>query len=450
MVSAKRRGISRREFLSRGVKAGISFSALGMFLSSCAVTGEQQAGRGSAPISIAINQSPWLKSFQSIVDIYKEDTGNDVNLRIFPFEGLRSKLLNAASIKSEEFDLYTINEGWAAQFYDAGFVTPMQDIDPDFELDGSVIEYDSVTRWDKSLGYFSKDGPVYGIPINGNIQLLYYRRDLYDEMGLEPPETWDDVIAATKEARRKLDSNIYGYTMRGKPGGYAVLYDYLPLLRGFGGDIFANPPEDYSVTINSDEGRQAVELFLELLSYGPPEPQAIGQADQLALMQSGRTLQTHTPNGAFPLMDDEVQSSVPDKIGYTVVPRPSEGVHAPTGGIWVMGIPQHIQSSQKEAAYSFLQWLLAKENHLRYAESSGIATRQDVYESDLAEQEKFRYMRATAASSPYVTRGADYVFGSKVHEVAERRLSEIAAGLLQPKDALDTMADEIAKVVPNS
>ena len=59
-------------------------------------------------------------------------------------------------------------------------------------------------------------------------------------------------------------------------------------------------------------------------------------------------------------------------------------------------------------------------------------------------------MRATAASSPYVTRGADYVFGSKVHEVAERRLSEIAAGLLQPKDGLDTMADEIAKVVPNS
>jgi hypothetical protein len=59
-------------------------------------------------------------------------------------------------------------------------------------------------------------------------------------------------------------------------------------------------------------------------------------------------------------------------------------------------------------------------------------------------------MRATADSTPYVTRGADYVFGAKVHEIAERRLNEIAAGLLRPMEGLDTIAEEIAKVVPTS
>ena len=88
--------MSRREFLSSSAKAGISVAALATFLSSCGVTGERKGEEG-ATITIAINESPWLPSFQEIVRVYQEETGSGVEVQAFPFDDLRSKELNAVT-----------------------------------------------------------------------------------------------------------------------------------------------------------------------------------------------------------------------------------------------------------------------------------------------------------------------------------------------------------------
>ncbi len=438
--------MSRREFLGNSLKAGISITALGAFLSSCGVTGQSKGGGEGSSVSIAINEAPWLPSFEQIVNIYQQETGSTVELQIFTFEGLLSKTLDAARTQSEEFDIYNLNEGWCAEFYDGGLVTPFRDISSDFELPSQVIEYQDVTRWDSETAYFSADAPVYGVPINGNIQLLFYRQDLYDQMGLEPPTTWEEAITAAQTIGEQ-NSDVYGYAFRGQGAGYAVTYDFLPLLRGFEGDIFAGPPQDYSVRINDEAGQQAIELFVELLSYGPSEPQNIGQAELIALMQSGQLLQTHLASAAWSNMDDQQASSVVDQVNYAVVPRPSNGVHAPTSGIWVMGIPPHIQDSKKQGAYDFLTWLMQEDAQMQYAEANGVVTRQDVYESDLANQETYRYMKATAESTPYIHRGADFPFSPELLEITEQRLEDIAGGLSEPREGLDQMASEISALV---
>jgi multiple sugar transport system substrate-binding protein len=438
---------SRREFLRRSTEAGISITALGAFLSSG--TGQARAVRRSqAPsmISIAINDSPWLPSFQQVVKIYRQETGNIVNLRVFPFAGLLSKELNAINVKSREFDILNLNEGWCATFYDAAFVTPLQHIDPHFRWPSGVIEYDYVCRWDHRTHFFSRSGTVYGLPINGNIQLFYYRQDLYDELGLTPPQTWEQVIAAAKKARAKY-KDVYGYVVRGQGGGYSVTYNFLPVLRGFRGDVFANPPHDWTVTINNKEAQLAIDLYLELASYGPAQPQNIGQSEMIALMQSGKALQCHMVAAAYPNLDDQTQSSVVDKVNSTLIPKPSSGVHATTSGIWIMGIPTHITSAQQKAAYDFLIWLMGKNAQMKYAQAGGIVTRQDVYRSSLAHQQQFRYMKAMAASAPYIHLGIDYSFSPKLLQITDLRLNEIVGRLIKPKQGLDKMASEIAKVV---
>ncbi|MGN0492503.1 MAG: extracellular solute-binding protein, partial [Acutalibacteraceae bacterium] len=40
----------------------------------------------------------------------------------------------------------------------------------------------------------SYDDSVYGIPNTQNFSILFYRTDIFEEMGLEPPKTWNDVI----------------------------------------------------------------------------------------------------------------------------------------------------------------------------------------------------------------------------------------------------------------
>lgn len=449
------RQLNRRQFVGGGVKAGVSITALGSFLSACAASGGSAGGGGEgegggAPISIAIGESPWLRSFQEVAKAYEKETGNRVNLRVFTFEGLLAKQLNAVNVKSPEFDIFTVNEGWAADFYDAGFVVPLADVAPDFELEDGIIEYEGITRWDKEQRYFSEDGPVYGLPINGNIQLFFYRGDLYDKLGLEPPETFDDVKSAARKIQSE-DRDVYGYALRGEGAGYAVTYDFLPYLRGFGGDIFADPPSDWTVTLNDGPGLEAAELFIEMAAFGPSEPQNVGQATLIALMQSGRLGQTTLASAAFALVDDEAESKVGGKVRYSLVPKPdADGVFAPTSGIWLQSIPAHIEEPKKKAAIQFIKWLMAKDNQLDYAKASGVVTRQDVYESDLAKQDKFRYMEATAASTQYVKKGADYPFSAELLQVTERGLEAMVGGRTKPKQALDRMAADIESVVKDA
>lgn len=434
---------TRRDFLARTGQTGISITALAAYLSAGS---RPSVARGAAQeqpaIAIAINQSPWFPSFERIIRIYGEETGNRVELRVFTFEGLLEKTLNSARTQSPEFDIYNLNEGWCATFYSGGFVTAFADIEPSFELDPEVIEYAYVTRWDQETGFFAENAPVYGVPINGNIQLLFYREDLFEEMGLEPPTTWDDAIKAAQMIQ-ETQEDVYGYAFRGQRAGYAVTYDFLPLLRGHGGDIFANPPEDWTVTLDDEAGQRAIELFTELLSYGPPDPQNIGQAEVIALMQNGQLAQTHLANAAWASMDDEAASSVVGKVNYAVVPRPADGEHATTSGIWTMGIPTHIEDAQKRAAYEFLTWLMTKNAQMQYAEAEGVVTREDVYNSELADDPKFRYMRAYSESVPYIHRGADFEFSPRLLEITEQRLQDIAGGILSPTEGLRQMAEEI-------
>eukprot|EP00198_Chlamydomonas_reinhardtii_P001582 XP_001690918.1 predicted protein [Chlamydomonas reinhardtii] len=60
--------------------------------------------------------------------------------------------------------------------------------DPDLDWRGILPLYREV------LAVY--DGKVYGLPFNGIMQVMYYRRDLFEAAGLPPPRTWAEVLAA--------------------------------------------------------------------------------------------------------------------------------------------------------------------------------------------------------------------------------------------------------------
>jgi len=153
------------------------------------------------PITILINESPWLAGFEALTNKYIEETGNQVTLNRTPFNGMLEKSRNAVQASESEFDILTLNEQWYMQFYADGLVTPIKDIDPNFQLDPQIIEYEWATRWDPELGYSSQNGELYGLPINGNIMLFFYRKDLFYAQGLAAPQTWADVEAAAQKLK---------------------------------------------------------------------------------------------------------------------------------------------------------------------------------------------------------------------------------------------------------
>lgn len=394
---------------------------------------------------IAINNAPWLPGYEEIARQYEEDTGVAIDLRVFPMTELTERTRSAATAGQSEFDIITMNTAGTPLFYAGGLVEPLKSIDPDFELDSEIIEFAFATRWDSETGASAPDAPVMGLPINGNIQLFYYRCDLYDEAGLDAPETWEDVMAAADSI---ATGRMYGYAVRGQRGTLSVSWDFYPFLVGHGGSIFADPPRDWTVTVNSPEAVEALELYLKLAQeYSPPNVGGLGQAEQIALLQAGRLLQTIVVAGAFANVDDEEASTVVGDICYTVVPRPVDGVHAANTGELMQAIPSNLPSARQQAALRFLEYVTSYEAQLAFAKAGGVPIREDVYESEVAEDPAFRYFQAMRESVPYQVSMPRIPESVEYTNVLERRLNEAITGRLSAQEALDLAAQEISEIM---
>jgi multiple sugar transport system substrate-binding protein len=393
-----------------------------------------------------MSQSPWLAPFQQTAKAWEKQTGNKIEYRIFTFSGLLEKTLSAAQAKSQEFDLIQLHEIWCARFYGGGFVVPLNSIDPGYKWPASLITYNNTGRWDAKAKWFSPNGEIMALPINGNLQLFYYRGDRYQEKGLKPPETWDDVVASARLLTDK-SKGFYGYCNRGQKGFAALSWDFSAFLYGYGGSWFAHLPVDWTPAIDTDKALEALETYLSLTQFAPPNVGNIGQPEQFALLQSGKLLQTIVVAGGAFDMDDPNKSTVVDKIQYAVVPKPAHGTHVSMLGIWLMGIPVSVPKTQQQIAFDFLKWFTSQDAQMQGARLGGIPVRQDIYGSNLRDQKKFRYLKAMGASTPYLGQYLDFDFAPEIIDVLELRLNQTIIGETKPKQALQTMQSEVAKIV---
>ncbi len=412
--------------------------------------GKQEATQPAASdvktIVVAVNEAPWLPGFRSLAKKYEQEKGIKIDIRAFPFGTLIERGLNAAMTPKNEFDIVTMNETIAPRFYDGGLLTPLKDIDPAYEPDREILDYDGLSYWNKTKKLTVKDGGIlYSLPINGNIQIFYYRKDLYDAAGIPAPKTWDDVMAAADKLQDR-SKNLFGYSIRGQKATLSISWDWYPFLRGNGGDLFRNAPTDYTVTLDTPQAKKALEDYKKLAArYSPPNVANIGQSEQIALLSSGQLLQAVVVAGAFAQMDDEKKSSVPFKIGYAVVPAVSGGRHAANTGVLCMGIPHNTEKGRKPEALKFLKWYTSKDSQQFFAENGGVPIRSDAMDSK--GKKELRFLDAVKASAPYTVSFPRIPIYTSIDAILESRLNEYVAGTLTTDQVMEAMQKEVTAIM---
>src|SRR5690606_36017371 len=96
-------------------------------------------------------------------------------------EGLRTQYVNAVRSNSGAFDLFQLDEPYVGEFFGNEWVQPLSQIRDGFSLDPETITYADLVLWDQSTRASSADGTLMGLPLNGNVHLFVYRKDLYEE-----------------------------------------------------------------------------------------------------------------------------------------------------------------------------------------------------------------------------------------------------------------------------
>lgn len=216
------------------------------------------------------------------------------------------------------------------------------------ELDGKLQE-GLVT----GLRDISVDKQLYAVPFRGNLELMWYRKSLFDEAGVEVPQTWDEFFAAA-EKLTDTKAGEYGYTIRGGSGGvFQVMTeafaasDAEALFRGDGQTALRDP---------------AAVAHIERMAsiYGVNTPEADltnGYSEMVAQFTAGDiAMMHHDLFSASTLME-----TFGDDVGAFALPQTS--LDGPRTQL-LSGVPGYgifAGSEHPDEAWAFVEFLLSHE-----------------------------------------------------------------------------------------
>ncbi|HEX7002704.1 MAG TPA: sugar ABC transporter substrate-binding protein [Trueperaceae bacterium] len=325
-------------------------------------------------IRFMMNQHPFTDFIEPLVPEFEELTGIDVTLESYPEDQFRQRRLLEVASGAPTLDGYMIMPGQVgAQYLGAGWVRHIDDF----------VENDSLTMPDLdlqdffagALSTFQSEEGLYGLPLQIESSLLFYREDLFEEAGLDgPPETLEELA----EYAAALDSDeVAGFAMRGR--GAAATSQIVNLLYSFGGEWLN---EDGSSALASEESVAALEYYADLLrNYGPPGPTNLHWNEVMSLYAQGEVAMVFDANVFRSIVEDPEQAIdvVRENTRYAPLPAGPDG-SVPAVLVW--GLSINHASDSPEAAWYFIQWALSKENQVKALLAGVPAARESAWENE--------------------------------------------------------------------
>ncbi|GAB3687105.1 extracellular solute-binding protein [Saccharopolyspora tripterygii] len=197
------------------------------------------------------------------------------------------------------------------------------------------------------------EGKVFGVPWYTGVRALYYRTDVFDELGLQPPRTTGELLETAQRIRAGRP-DLYGIATGGK-----YHYALMPFIWAAGGDVARQEGSRWVSTIDSPEARRGIETYAKFITSGacPPE--------QCADMTGSQSVQAFASGKAAMTIGGDfnrkaVEAGVPGEYGVVPLPGDRAGSVAPAfaGGnlLSVLG-----SSQRATLAREFVQLLAGKE-----------------------------------------------------------------------------------------
>lgn len=208
------------------------------------------------------------------------------------------------------------------------------------------------------LDYFGNfKGKYYGLPFMYAPQILYYRKDLFEDMilkaeyeamssiSLRPPVTLKEFNTVADFFTNKTDAIQYGMSI---PAAYSecLAPEIHMRLRAFGAKLF---DEQGHVCLDSEAALKAYINFMRSLKSAKSDYRQTTDNRAVEEFMAGETAMLISYPSFLTDVTDLRKSSILGSIGYHMIPG-----RAPLLGGWGLGI--NSRSSRKAEAIEFLKW----------------------------------------------------------------------------------------------
>ncbi|MFF8612476.1 extracellular solute-binding protein [Streptomyces sp. NPDC015350] len=233
------------------VLAGLTATACAPQTSDTAAEGDEKTGT----LRVWLFQEVGNKPKEQVVDaavaeFEKSHEGAEVEVEYIPVDTRAQRIKAAFNDPGSAPDLIEYgNTDTAGYVKDGG----LADVSAEFAAWAEAKDTDPTARQSVTV-----DGKVYGAPLFVGVRALYYRTDVFDELGIGAPKSQAELISTAKKIHKKKP-DLYGLAVGG-----AYTYGAMPFIWAHGGELVDEKGGTYTSAINGDEARKGIEAYTSL------------------------------------------------------------------------------------------------------------------------------------------------------------------------------------------
>ncbi|TQK44887.1 carbohydrate ABC transporter substrate-binding protein (CUT1 family) [Streptomyces sp. SLBN-118] len=276
----------------------------------------------------------------------------------------------------------------------AGYVKDggLADVGAEFAAWPEAKDTDPTARTSVTVG-----GRIYGAPLFVGVRALYYRTDVFKELGIAAPRTQDELIATAKKIH-KAKPELYGLAVGG-----AYTYGAMPFIWAQGGELAEESSGAYKAAINSPAARKGITAYTSL--FGDDNCPAA----KCASMGGNATVTAFASGKAAMAIGGDFSHQAVEagavKGSYAVVPLPGRqpGSIAPAfAGGNNIGVLR--SSSHRTLAVDMMKQLAGKETQRKLFEAMGFLPTYTDVRGEVATKEPFvePFVRTLGAGTKFV------------------------------------------------
>ena len=299
-----------------------------------------------------------LKLCQEGADAWAKSTGNEVKVISTPNSATERLALyqQLLAANSPDIDVFQIDVIWpgilANHFIDLTGKIPAEEVNQNFK---QIVDNNTV------------GGKLVAMPWFTDAGMLFYRKDLLEAAGKQPPQTWQELTATATElqakARAEGNDRMWGFVYQGK-AYEGLTCNGLEWIDSFGGGTIVDA--DGAITVNNSKAAEALTWAATTVNTISPEGVLnYSEEEARGVFQSGNAIFMRNWPYAWAL-GQAADSAVKGKIGVAALPAGGpDGKKTGTLGGWQLAVSAY--SRHPEIATDLVRYLTSKEEQKRRA-----------------------------------------------------------------------------------
>jgi len=192
-------------------------------------------------------------------------------------------------------------------------------------LDDLMSKYSAEYGLDKldkaMLEGMSYEGKLYGVPMQAQMYVMAYRKDIFEKNGLTPPTTLDEMVAAAKKIQDAGDVK-YPIALPWLATG-DISTQYQGMMNAFGTDFV--DPATKKAQFDTDKGRAALNAMKSLQPYMDPQVTTFDQPKVQQQMFNGTAAMAIMFSGRMNDLTLETNSKYASQFGFAAPPAATAG-----------------------------------------------------------------------------------------------------------------------------